>query len=113
MSDNLKLALFEIYQEGYADGLKAVPKHLTLKDAPLETPIEELDFSHRTYNVLRREGVCTIADLIKWPEVWLLNIRNFPLKCALEVKQTLGSLGYSLAPKYPDFRREEEEEEEE
>ena len=58
--------------------------------------IEELDFSVRTYNCLKKASVLTIGDLVKIPESELMQIRNFGKKSLTEVKEKLASLGLTI-----------------
>jgi DNA-directed RNA polymerase subunit alpha len=67
------------------------------KDRVLDTPIEELDLSVRSYNCLKRQGVNTIGQLTECSESDLLNIRNFGAKSIEEVKDKLQAMGLSLA----------------
>lgn len=60
--------------------------------------IEELDFSVRTYNCLKKANVLTIGELVQLSEVDLMNIRNFGRKSLTEVKDKLAQLGLSLKP---------------
>jgi DNA-directed RNA polymerase subunit alpha len=77
---------------------------LTLGPAPedaarasdMALPIEEMDFSVRSYNCLKREGVMTVGDLIQRTEQDLLDIRNFGQKSIDEVKQKLAAMGMGL-----------------
>lgn len=62
----------------------------------LTLPIEEMDFSVRSYNCLKREGVTTIGQLIEKSEQDLLDIRNFGQKSIDEVKQKLAELNLGL-----------------
>ena len=59
--------------------------------------IEELDFSVRTYNCLKKANVQTIADLVQTTEEDLMNIRNFGRKSLLEVRDKLRQFGLHLA----------------
>jgi len=58
--------------------------------------IEELDFSVRTYNCLKKANILTIGDLIQISESDLMQIRNFGKKSLTEVKEKLASLGLSI-----------------
>ncbi|MGC4046750.1 MAG: DNA-directed RNA polymerase subunit alpha [Armatimonas sp.] len=58
--------------------------------------IEELDFSVRTYNCLKKANVLTVGELTQISEVDLMNIRNFGRKSLTEVKEKLGTLGLAL-----------------
>jgi DNA-directed RNA polymerase subunit alpha len=62
----------------------------------LETPIEELDLSVRSYNCLKRQGVNNIGQLTECSENDLLNIRNFGAKSIEEVKDKLQQMGLEL-----------------
>jgi DNA-directed RNA polymerase subunit alpha len=67
------------------------------KDRVLDTPIEELDLTVRSYNCLKRQGVNTIGQLTDCSEADLLNIRNFGAKSIEEVKDKLQTMGLGLA----------------
>jgi len=58
--------------------------------------IEELDFSVRTYNCLKKANVLTIGDLLQISESELMQIRNFGKKSLTEVREKLASLGLSI-----------------
>ena len=51
----------------------------------LETPIEEIEFSVRAYNCLKRAGIHTMQDLIDKREVDVTKIRNLGKKSLKEV----------------------------
>lgn len=59
--------------------------------------IEELDFSVRTYNCLKKANIQTVADLVRASEDELMNIRNFGRKSLVEVQDKLAQYGYTLA----------------
>lgn len=65
-------------------------------ESVLDTPIEELDLSVRSYNCLKRQGVNTIGQLTECTEGDLLNIRNFGAKSIEEVKDKLQQMGLGL-----------------
>jgi len=58
--------------------------------------IEELDFSVRTYNCLKKANVLTVGELTQISEADLMNIRNFGKKSLTEVKEKLAQLGLAL-----------------
>lgn len=58
--------------------------------------IEEMDFSVRTYNCLKRAAILTIGELTQITEADLMNIRNFGRKSLTEVKEKLAILNLSL-----------------
>lgn len=57
-----------------------------------ETEIENLDFSVRTYNCLKRAGLNTLSDIIRYPKEDLAKIRNFGNYSMKEVEHMLMSL---------------------
>lgn len=71
-------------------------------DGPMAGPqapdarIEELDFSVRTYNCLKKANILTIGELVKYSEIDLMTIRNFGKKSLTEVKEKLDMLGLGL-----------------
>lgn len=65
-------------------------------DSLLDTPIEDLDLSVRSYNCLKRQGVNSVGQLAECSENDLLNIRNFGAKSIEEVKDKLQQMSLSL-----------------
>lgn len=63
----------------------------------LDTVIEDLDFSVRTYNCLKRAGINSIGDLVARSEEDMMKVRNLGKKSLEEVIQKLEELGLSLA----------------
>ena len=63
---------------------------------PPDARIEELDFSVRTYNCLKKANVLTMHELVQLTEADLMNIRNFGKKSLNEVRDKLESLNLSL-----------------
>jgi len=63
---------------------------------PPDARIEELDFSVRTYNCLKKANVLTMGELVQLSEADLMNIRNFGKKSLNEVKDKLASLNLAL-----------------
>ncbi|HSX41990.1 MAG TPA: DNA-directed RNA polymerase subunit alpha C-terminal domain-containing protein [Candidatus Saccharimonadales bacterium] len=59
--------------------------------------IEELDFSQRTFNCLRRAFLLRLVDLAYCSEDDLRSIRSFGKKCLLEVKDRLAEEGLTLS----------------
>lgn len=66
------------------------------RDRALDLPIEDLEFSVRSYNCLKREGINTVQQLVEQTEGDLMKIRNFGAKSIEEVKDKLNQLGLSL-----------------
>ncbi|MCW5936618.1 MAG: DNA-directed RNA polymerase subunit alpha [Fimbriimonadaceae bacterium] len=61
-----------------------------------ELKIEELDFSQRTFNCLRRAGILTLRQLAAVNEVDLTSIRGFGKKSLNEVRDKLQEHGIEL-----------------
>lgn len=61
-----------------------------------EIPIEELDFSVRSYNCLRRAGVYTLQDLAELDESKLMRVRNLGRRSLEEIKAKLAERGIEL-----------------
>ena len=59
--------------------------------------IDEIEFSARTANSLKSEGIVTLGDLVAIPEPEFLRFPNFGRKSLNEVKEVLAALGLSLA----------------
>lgn len=59
----------------------------------LETPIEEIEFSVRAHNCLKRAGIHTVQDLISKKEVEVTKIRNLGKKSLKEVIDKVKELG--------------------
>jgi DNA-directed RNA polymerase subunit alpha len=94
--------LTEYYQrfvELDATAMRTFLPSLGASNMPAGVPdarIEELDFSVRTYNCLKKANVLSVGELTQISEVDLMNIRNFGRKSLTEVKEKLGSMGLSL-----------------
>lgn len=73
----------------FGDAVGSVP-------GPPDARIEELDFSVRTYNCLKKANVLTMRELVQLSEGDLMNIRNFGRKSLNEVKDKLESMNLSL-----------------
>ena len=59
----------------------------------LETPIEEVEFSVRAYNCLKRAGIHTVQDLVNKTEDEVTKIRNLGKKSLKEVIDKVAELG--------------------
>ena len=62
----------------------------------LETPIEEVEFSVRAYNCLKRAGIHTVHDLVNKKEIEVTKIRNLGKKSLKEVLDKVEELGLSF-----------------
>ena len=62
----------------------------------LETSIEDLDFSVRAYNCLKRAGIHTLQDLVNKSEGDMMKIRNLGKKSLKEVLDKVRDLNLTL-----------------
>ncbi|MES1227280.1 MAG: DNA-directed RNA polymerase subunit alpha C-terminal domain-containing protein, partial [Armatimonadota bacterium] len=63
-----------------------------------EIKLEELDFSQRTFNCLRRAGIMNLRQLAAVNEGDLTSIRGFGRKSLTEVRDKLEEHGIELKP---------------
>ena len=59
----------------------------------LETSIDDLDFSVRAYNCLKRANINTLGDLIEKSELEMMKIRNLGKKSLKEVMDKIKDMG--------------------
>ncbi len=59
----------------------------------LERPIDDLDFSVRAYNCLKRAGINTLGDLTQKSELEMMKIRNLGKKSLKEVIDKIKDMG--------------------
>jgi DNA-directed RNA polymerase subunit alpha len=78
-----------------AEEAEAAP--VEARNKVLDMPIEEVDFSVRTFNCLKKEGINTLGQLTSKTEEDLLDIRNFGHRSLDEVLEKLTNFGLSLA----------------
>ena len=64
---------------------------------PMTFSIDEIGFSVRTKNCLRRHGVKTIGELCNMTESEVNKIRNLGFNCLVEIKTKLAEYGLKLA----------------
>lgn len=69
-----------------------------------EIKIEEMDFSQRTFNCLRRAGLVTLRHLAAATEGDLSSIRGFGKKSLTEVRDKLAEHGIALKPPKAGYR---------
>ncbi|MDO5737760.1 MAG: DNA-directed RNA polymerase subunit alpha [Eubacteriales bacterium] len=91
---------FQIFTE-FSTDLK--PQQVMEEEAQAEvsglmaSPIEDLDFSVRTYNCLKRANINTIGDLVAKTEEDMMKVRNLGKKSLEEVVSKLNDNNLSLA----------------
>ena len=62
----------------------------------LETSIDDMEFSVRAYNCLKRSGINTMQDLVNRKESDMMKIRNLGKKSLKEVLDKVKSMGLSF-----------------
>lgn len=75
-----------------------MPGEATPASRARDIKIDDLDFSNRTYNCLKRQGIETLEELAGYTEEELMNIRNFGSKSLDEVKEKLKEYNMDLRP---------------
>src|SRR5699024_9494177 len=87
-----------------AEGIEIGPSPIDEQAAAdLALPVEDLNFTVRSYNCLKREGIHTVGELVSRSEEDLLDIRNFGSKSIDEVKAKLDEMGLSLKDSLTGF----------
>ena len=74
-----------------------IEKEESKKEKVLETSIEELELSVRSFNCLKRAGIATVEDLTNRSESDMMKVRNLGKKSLDEVIAKLHSLGLNFA----------------
>ena len=95
---NEHLALFIDLSEATKNTEVMIEKEESKKEKVLETTIEELDLSVRSYNCLKRAGIINVEDLTNKTEEEMMKVRNLGRKSLEEVTNKLHSLGLDFAP---------------
>lgn len=95
---NEHLALFIDLSEATKNTEVMIEKEESKKEKVLETTIEELDLSVRSYNCLKRAGITNVEDLTNKTEEEMMKVRNLGRKSLEEVTNKLHSLGLDFAP---------------
>ena len=95
------LELFIDLSEATKNTQVMIEKEEAKKEKVLETSIEELELSVRSFNCLKRAGISTVEDLTNRSENDMMKVRNLGKKSLDEVIAKLHSLGLN-------FRQEDE-----
>lgn len=94
---NEHLNLFIDLSESAKNTEIMIEKEESKKEKVLETTIEELDLSVRSYNCLKRAGINTVQDLTNRSENDMMKVRNLGRKSHEEVIAKLDAMGLSLS----------------
>ena len=69
------------------------------KEKILNKTIEELDFSVRSYNCLKKSNVNTLRDLVNYSPMEVIKIKNLGKKSLDEIKEKITKYGFVLGEK--------------
>ena len=95
LTEHLNLFV-DLSGDAYAGDSIMVEKNDQTQATVLAMTIEELDFSVRSFNCLKRAGINTVEDLISKTEDDMMKVRNLGRKSLEEVINKLESLGLAL-----------------
>ena len=93
--DRYLILFFDFQQQ--EEELAGAPEVESAVARQLQTRVEDLDFSVRTSNCLRRAGIGTVGELVQRTESDLMAIRNFGRKSLQEVRDKLATMDLTLA----------------
>lgn len=93
---NEHINLFTVMSQTFEDVEILVAKDDNENAKILSMPIEELDFSVRSYNCLKRANINIVDDLVSKSKQDMLKVRNLGLKSVEEVIQKLETYGLGL-----------------
>lgn len=96
------ITFVELTDKVSAEMLRANNQANQMNDSTFEKTIEELDFSVRTYNCLKRAGINVIGDLVARSESDMMKVRNLGKKSLDEVIQKLEEMGLGLSVEAED-----------
>ena len=87
---------FEMLETDAKDIVNIIEKTEDSRAKALETSIDDLDFSVRAYNCLKRANIHTLQDLVNKDESEIMKIRNLGKKSLKEVLDKIKELGLDL-----------------
>ena len=87
---------FEMLEHDAKDVVNIKEKTEDGKTKALETSIDDLDFSVRAYNCLKRANIHTLQDLVNKDESEIMKIRNLGKKSLKEVLDKIKEMGLDL-----------------
>ena len=89
--------LFTDLSDTIGNSCTVVEKEPERPDTVMKMTIEELDFSVRSFNCLKRANINTVEDLTNKTEEEMIKVRNLGRKSLEEVEHKLAMMGLSLA----------------
>ena len=90
------LELFIDLSEATKNTQVMIEKEESKKEKVLETSIEELELSVRSFNCLKRAGISTVEDLTNRSENDMMKVRNLGKKSLKEVLDKVKEMGLSF-----------------
>ena len=90
------LSLFINLTENIIPSTLADEKEDANKSSIMDTNIEDLDLSARSFNCLKRAGINTVSDLANKSEEEMMKVKNLGKKSLDEVRLKLEALGLAL-----------------
>ena len=100
-SREMRLALAPGEEGAIPQGEERDPERIRLE----AIPIEQMEFSVRTYNCLKSQGIRTVGHLIDRSPQELLRIKHFGKLCLEQVITELGTLNLTLSAASRNGRR--------
>ncbi len=92
-----EMEMERLHMEALAENVRRTFEGLTENpEMPFDAPIEDLQFTIRTYTSLKRSNIHLVGELLQQSVGALFTIRNFGYKAMAEVTGTLGECGYAL-----------------
>jgi DNA-directed RNA polymerase alpha subunit len=80
----------------FEPGPTVVKPKITPRLDRIDFPVDEIDFTQRAKNAMRREGIRTVAGLLKHTRAEIARIPNMGPNTVQNVVETLAALGLSL-----------------
>ena len=93
MINNINASKIEVLE-----AVKKAEKKVDTITKTLETPNEEIEYSVREYNCLKRAGINTVEELTNRTSEDMMKVRNLGRKSLEEVLAKLKELGLQLNP---------------
>ena len=90
------MAIFINFEEKPAAYEEAAGAGMEIRNENLNRSVEELELSVRSYNCLKNANIQSIGELIQKSEQEMLRTKNFGRKSLNEIKEILGTMGFSL-----------------
>ena len=85
--------------ESEGEPISEEEKKRSEKDKILNKTIEELDFSVRSYNCLKKSKINTLRDLVELSPMEVMKIKNLGKKSLDEIKERITNYGFVLGEK--------------